>query len=591
MLPLFGLVDNVINQNDRELLFDELIKLKSQKAGVINPDGAEITNPNIRDANITSLEQDHWLAEKLLVEVDKLNSSLWGFELSKPEQIQIIDYSTRGHYNWHFDVLPENRSNKDKEPESENRLITAVLNLSDESEYTMGDLMLHDPVSGVRSPGLHGCGSMIVFPSNHWHRATAVTSGFRRVAVLWVWGDMNASKNHYVALHAKQTQPPIFAAQTQEAFGPIGVPFQDGIIVYRPNTNHVYILDALAGLIWQSLTQGVAEQDLVNDLSQYFNQTKKVISSDIQALKERWLEGQVFPDETAQFYPASSSENKPVNSHTYQFAGFLFQIDFSTLEVAKLMQPLLSNLEVNSTSQFDHHILIEKKDQLYFVSIDNGERGAFNNAGRTVLSVLNEIQRLCLNLSQATLMFGSGGLFVNNSLCLMPDLIAPGRIALMLAIEQYFQANFLSSSTAMYFANNNTVVGLPLPSKLREIDVELLAEIDITIDTNYWFGTPSDKQFLLPNRTKPEQSVIHYFPKVVLFAQYEPDCQTELCEIPATQGLSSLMSSGSYFVQSRGHIDLQQLANTFSAAQHFQLKFNNLKSALKVLKPLFDNNP
>ncbi|NND01095.1 MAG: hypothetical protein HKN85_13015 [Gammaproteobacteria bacterium] len=585
MTPLFALFDNILTTKDAQLLFDELELKAPESASVVNWDGTRVTNEEVRRADITSLDEEHWLAQKLFAQIVDINTNLWGFSPSAKERIQIIDYSQKGHYNWHFDVLPAAEAQMYSEWEGSNRILTAILNLSDESEYSMGDLLIHDPASGSRAPGLHGRGTMIVFPSNHWHRATAVTSGFRRVAVMWVRGLTDHPANNYVSSVLAQAET-AHPESLDTACRPVGIPAQQGIIVYRPYTNHVYALDPLAGWIWQALAQRIPEPVLIDDLSTHFSKPTVVIEKDIEELKTKWHNESIFPDESARFFPTIKN-SASVSSHLYSVSGVLLQIGYGSDRVETMLHPLLAPLTLVDNESAIHQITIEVIENLYYVSIDQGGRGVFQTAERTVLSVLNEIQRLCLESGKATLVFGAGAVENNGGALIMPDLLAPGRTALLVALSKCFNVELLSAAALPFYSASNTIKALPLPVKLRELDISLLATQKIFIETEDCYGTPSDRQFLSPLCNNFQGAGNHYRPKSVLFARYDPQQKTSLTEISPINSLARLMESGSYFVNNPNHRDLLQITNKICSISNHQLSFQNLEEAMDALQPLF----
>jgi PKHD-type hydroxylase len=107
------------------------------------------------------------------------NKRFHGFHIDSigDAQLAVYDGEAGGHYNWHDDTDWANYSMYD-------RKITAVLMLSDPSEYTGGELEFKngDVYTDLEK------GSLITFPSYLRHKVNPVTSGVRVSLVFWAEG-------------------------------------------------------------------------------------------------------------------------------------------------------------------------------------------------------------------------------------------------------------------------------------------------------------------------------------------------------------------------------------------------------------------
>ncbi|MFT6288587.1 MAG: putative 2-oxoglutarate/Fe(II)-dependent dioxygenase YbiX [Alcanivorax sp.] len=583
--PLFALIDNVITPEEKDGFFTELEALESKPAGLVNWDGTRSSDARIRRSNNTDLKSGHWLARRMYERIQELNEQLWGMSLLVPERVQILDYSQQGHYIWHFDVLPTEDAEEMEGGEGTNRVLSAVLNLTDESEYTMGDLVFHDPVAGIRTPGLHGCGNMVVFPSSHWHRATSVTSGFRRVAVIWVRGRIDVEENAYIGEFTKTMRHATLdtAVPAGGGDGPVGVSSEEGLMVYKPYTNNVHVLDGIAGWIWEAQVKKVPVGDLVSDLASHFGAPKQQIQDDVDQLNQDWKSAGILPESATliDMEPEQEAESTQLCS----IASTLIQIGYNDKQVELLLRPLLQPLEVAVKASPIRQISVIELPEGHAVRIDQGSVGIIKSAAMAVANILSELYSIAPISGGASLSIGGGALGVSQKAILMPGLLNSGRSALLYAMASQYNYDFLCGSSIPFYRGNGTIEAMPMPVKLRQADIELLG--DRYAESPALYGTESDQIRLIPAPVTQNDGR-RYSPSLIVFARYDAAQKTTLTELDAMDGLSRLMAAGSYFIQGVCYEDVMQVFKQVKRIPIYELCFSDLESAFKALDPVLE---
>lgn len=107
----------------------------------------------------------------------------FGFDIIPDKfPLQFTTYygNNKGHYDWHRDVHWPTESGYD-------RKLSFILQLSDESEYTDGELEFQH-VRDWNPAVFKEKGMMLVFPSVMYHRVKPVTTGKRMSLVSWIEG-------------------------------------------------------------------------------------------------------------------------------------------------------------------------------------------------------------------------------------------------------------------------------------------------------------------------------------------------------------------------------------------------------------------
>jgi len=166
--------------NDKKLTKDQIKSIK-----------------NIRDCNIAWLN-DNWIYRQIhpFVKIANQNAG-WKYNWDFSETCQFTKYKLNQYYDWHCDSWPKPYEKKGPE-HGKIRKLSMTCQLTDGSEYEGGELEFdfrnYDPALRdeskhvVQAKEILPKGSIIIFPSDLWHRVKPVTAGTRYSLVVWHLG-------------------------------------------------------------------------------------------------------------------------------------------------------------------------------------------------------------------------------------------------------------------------------------------------------------------------------------------------------------------------------------------------------------------
>jgi PKHD-type hydroxylase len=141
------------------------------------------SSPGHRLSDIAWMEHSNveyqWIYNTLTWNVKAVNDKYFHYDLTHIEDLQFTQYSgaVQGKYGTHIDI---------GERIGGCRKLSFVLQLSNDGEYTGGDLKLYFGEEATIAPREKG--KLIFFPSWVLHEVTPVTSGHRLSLVGWVAG-------------------------------------------------------------------------------------------------------------------------------------------------------------------------------------------------------------------------------------------------------------------------------------------------------------------------------------------------------------------------------------------------------------------
>jgi len=142
---------------------------------------------DVRKSKISWLV-DNYLREQLFYSINLYNKQHWNYDIDGCDSIQYGIYSGGGYYDWHVD-------DEEETPIITGKLLARKLSmtiwLNDPDEYEGGefDIETKGPHMDLRYEILKlSKGSIIIFPSDKWHRVRPVTSGVRKSLVTWFRG-------------------------------------------------------------------------------------------------------------------------------------------------------------------------------------------------------------------------------------------------------------------------------------------------------------------------------------------------------------------------------------------------------------------
>ena len=178
-------INNLINTPLWNLIQEELNSSNLEwEDGAVGGDGY---SKNTRKSKIAWIS-DAYLREQLFYSVDLYNKQNWNYDLDGCDLVQYGTYSDGGFYDWHVDEEAEIEPINGKYLV---RKLSMTIWLNDPDEYEGGefDIEIKNPKSEVRYETLKlSKGSIIIFPSDKWHRVRPVTSGVRKSLVTWFRG-------------------------------------------------------------------------------------------------------------------------------------------------------------------------------------------------------------------------------------------------------------------------------------------------------------------------------------------------------------------------------------------------------------------
>lgn len=159
----------------------ELVKNFSTSQGLTSGQTVGGDTNNYRECGVYFISplQMPWLFEKMQTAVVDLNNKFFNFDITGfGENLQFTEYrAPSGHYDFHVDCNPNGLQRK----------LTVIVQLSDESQYEGGDVVIQNntPTGAILSKKQ---GIVQMFPSYTLHQVTPVTKGIRHSLVGWVTG-------------------------------------------------------------------------------------------------------------------------------------------------------------------------------------------------------------------------------------------------------------------------------------------------------------------------------------------------------------------------------------------------------------------
>lgn len=166
---------------------DSIIEYGNQQiAKAAKTGGGEVTP--LRKSTVAWL-LDPWIMELLEPYVDVANRRAdWNFQWEPVRAVQFAKYEEGDHYGWHRDtaITPL------KDENNKIRKLSISVNLND--DYEGGTMWIDNEKDYWKQNPLelkmiNETGSIVVFPSDRWHKVDKITKGTRYSLVVWLLGD------------------------------------------------------------------------------------------------------------------------------------------------------------------------------------------------------------------------------------------------------------------------------------------------------------------------------------------------------------------------------------------------------------------
>ena len=165
-----------IKKTDCENLINNYDSLATINSTVGSKNGQQKIDPEIREQKVCWIDSDDLVVRALWSYILEANNIYFHYDISEFESTQFTKSCKNGFYSWH------------KDSGDDTRKLSAVLQLSDSSEYEGGELQFFNGDKNPEELPIKEQGGLIVFDSSDWHRVTPVLDGTRYSLVMWAQG-------------------------------------------------------------------------------------------------------------------------------------------------------------------------------------------------------------------------------------------------------------------------------------------------------------------------------------------------------------------------------------------------------------------
>lgn len=180
-----------------DILCDELVKHFSENSPVSNG-GVDGPNKDHRSVITRWALPGDWVPSFISNYVNVANEQMFEYELNAIHytECHMLEYGPGHYYHWHCDAAVENTTLKPPRTwqttemcnQDYVRKISFTLQLSNEDDYTGGDIQLVDSFTNKMITVPKTRGTLILFDSRITHRVKPVKTGKRVALVGWALG-------------------------------------------------------------------------------------------------------------------------------------------------------------------------------------------------------------------------------------------------------------------------------------------------------------------------------------------------------------------------------------------------------------------
>jgi len=181
-----------------KILTDEIVNYYSQYS---KENATTIGNEkNLRDTDVYWGQPNDWVGPFMYNYISQCNEHLFQYDIQGVyfTEVHMLNYNPGQYYGWHVDsqannmlayAPPAHQMYLNYPIKEWTRKLSFTLQLSDESDYTGGDVELATN-DDLTEPFVISkqCGSLVVFDSKIKHRVLPVETGNRKVLVGWAVG-------------------------------------------------------------------------------------------------------------------------------------------------------------------------------------------------------------------------------------------------------------------------------------------------------------------------------------------------------------------------------------------------------------------
>ena len=142
------------------------------------------SNDKIRSSKIQFINSGNWIAGFIYYYILLANQINYNYDISgySDASFQYSEYYKNSFYDWHIDYQGGSTETK------VDRKLSFSMQLSDQNDYTGGELQLMDSCTNKTYFAPKDLGTIVIFDSKIKHRVRKVKSGCRKSLVGWITG-------------------------------------------------------------------------------------------------------------------------------------------------------------------------------------------------------------------------------------------------------------------------------------------------------------------------------------------------------------------------------------------------------------------
>lgn len=366
-------------------------------------------------------------------------------------------------------------------------------------------------------------------------------------------------------------------------------PLEENFLIHSDEQGRLYVLNATANFILESLQAGLRIPEVAGRLSREFGISLHKALHDVEAIMAEWQRIGLLPgtspahDEDDLRRAASPHQSRQIDvTRYYQLPGLRFSVRYDRESMERECHPRLSAIETPEAQRAEAELEVRSDNNTWIVTLNGRELSRTRSSNEARIELMIGLLASYHRELEIMAMIHAGVAAQGDKAILLPATTGGGKSTLTAALI-HAGYHFLSDDTAPLDKLSSRVYPFPLGLSLRPGSWPVVAGMFPELEELPRIATLHETVKMVPvpqSKTVFRPLEVH----ALVFPDYEPGREDRLYSLSSTEAMVHLSGAG-FWVPLRGD-HIPRFVDWLQSVPCYRLEYSSISRAVDFISRL-----